>query len=82
MHSPQENWLGATNAATKAPSPDVLVRNAGTLYLFRPLNARAKEWIVENVQLDAQWITNSLVVEARYALPLTQAMLDQGLVLA
>ena len=81
MHS-SRNWLGATDAVTKAPSSDVLVRNAGTLYLFCPLNAQAKAWIAENVPPDAQWFAHALDFEARYALPLTQVMLDQGLVLA
>jgi len=36
-------------------TPDVLVRNEGTLFLFCPLTPRAKEWIDEHVQSDAQW---------------------------
>jgi len=35
--------------------PDVLVNNVGTLFTFCPLTLRAKEWIDEHVQDDAQW---------------------------
>jgi hypothetical protein len=36
-------------------TPDVLVRNEGTVFLFCPLTPRAKEWIDERVQSDALW---------------------------
>jgi hypothetical protein len=39
----------------KQVTPDVLVHNEGTVFLFNPLTARAKEWIEENVQADARW---------------------------
>jgi hypothetical protein len=63
-------------------APDVLVRNEGTVFLFCPLTAQAKEWIDEHVQSDAQWFGNALVVEHRYALGLAEGMKDEGLVLA
>ena len=63
-------------------TPDVLVRDAGTLFLFCPLTPEAKEWIDEHVQSDAQWFGNALVVEHRYALGLAEGMKDEGLVLA
>jgi hypothetical protein len=62
--------------------PDVLVHNEGTVFLFNPLTARAKEWIGEHVQADAQWFGTTLVVEHRYAWGLAQGMKDDGLVLA
>ena len=64
------------------PTPDVLVRNEGTVFLFCPLTLQAKEWIEENVQSDAQWFGKALVVEHRYAWGLAQVMKDEGLVLA
>ena len=66
----------------KASAPDVLVHNEGTVFLFNPLTARAKEWIDDNVQPDAQWFGTTLVVEHRYAWGLAQGMKDEGLVLA
>jgi hypothetical protein len=63
-------------------SPDVLVNNAGTLFTFCPLTARAKEWIAENVQSEGyQWLGATLCVEHRYAWGLAQGMKDAGLVL-
>jgi hypothetical protein len=72
LHSPQEEPV----------SPDVLVNNVGTLYTFCPLTLRAKEWIDEHVQDDAQWFGHALIVEHRYAWGLAQGMKDGGLVLA
>jgi len=68
--------------AQKTATPDVLVHNEGTIFLFNPLTARAKEWIDDNVQPDAQWFGHALVVEHRYAWGLAQGMKDDGLVLA
>jgi hypothetical protein len=61
--------------------PDVLVRDAFTLILFCPLTERARVWIAENVQSDAQWFGNALVVEPRYGWPLMEGMGAEGLVL-
>jgi hypothetical protein len=72
LHSPHE----------KPVTPDVLVNNVGTLYTFCPLTLRAKEWIDEHVQDDAQWFGHALIVEHRYAWGLAQGMIDEGLVLA
>jgi len=63
-------------------TPDVLVRNEGTLFLFCPLTTRGKSWIDENVQPDALWFGGALVVEHRFAWALAQGMFDEGLVLA
>lgn len=71
MKSPQHN-----------PSPDVLVNNAGTLFLFCPFTSKAKEWTDENVQEDAQWFGHALVVETHYAWGLAKGMRDDGLALA
>ena len=63
-------------------TPDILVRNEGTVFLFCPLTPRAKEWIDEHVQSDAQWFGNALVVEHRHAWGLAQVMKNEGLVLS
>jgi len=77
MHSPQYD---ATFNPTS--SPDVLVNNLGTLYTFCPLTLRAKEWIDEHVQDDAQWFGHALIVGHRHAWGLAQGMMDEGLELA
>jgi hypothetical protein len=84
MHSPQDEWLGPMTEAVKpstVSTPDVLVRDAFTLILFCPLTPRAKSWVDENVQSDAQWFGNALCVEPRYAWALAEGMRDSGLVL-
>ena len=77
MDSPQHNA-----AFNPTFNPDVLVNNVGTLYTFCPLTLRAKEWIDQNVQNDAQWFGHALIVEHRYAWGLAQGIKDDGLVLA
>jgi hypothetical protein len=62
-------------------TPDVLVRNEGTVFLFCPLTSQSKEWIDEHVQPDALWFGDALVVEHRFAWGLAQGMKDAGLVL-
>jgi hypothetical protein len=62
-------------------TPDVLVRNEGTVFVFCPLSSQAKEWTNEHVQRDALWFGNVLVVEHRFAWGLAQGMKDAGLVL-
>jgi hypothetical protein len=60
-------------------SPDVLVHNEGTVFLFCPLTPQAKGWIAEHVQPDALWFGSALVVEHRFAWGLAQGMKDAGL---
>jgi hypothetical protein len=62
-------------------TPDVLVRNEGTVFVFCPLTVEAKQWISERVH-DPLWFGSALVVEHRYAWGLAQGMNDAGLVLA
>jgi len=61
--------------------PDVIVRYEGSIFLFEPLTVAAKHWIDANVQPNAQWFANALVVEFRYAAELAAAMRSDGLVL-
>jgi len=63
-------------------TPDVLVQNEGTVFLFCPLTSLGQGWIDEHVQSDALWFGHALVVEHRYAWGLAQGMKDAGLVLA
>jgi len=65
----------------RSSEPDVLVHNEDTIFLFDQFTSRAKEWIEDNVQPDAQWFGTTLVVEHRYASGLAQGMKDDGLVL-
>ena len=65
-----------------SPVPDVLVANAGTVFTFCPLTARAKTWVDENVQAESyRWFGDALVIEHRYAWGLAEGMADAGLIL-
>jgi len=75
------NSQKSVRPAVPPVTPDVLVANVGTLYTFCPLSERAKEWIDQHVQDDAEWFGHALVVEHRYAWGLAQGMKDAGLVL-
>jgi hypothetical protein len=67
---------------SQSVTPDVLVHNEGTLFLFSPLTSQAKEWINEYVKSEPwQWLGHVLVAEHRYARGLAQEMKDAGLVL-
>ena len=63
-------------------TPDVLVQNEGTVFLFCPLTSQGQEWIDEHVQSDAMWFGHALVVDYRFPWGLAQGMQDAGLVLA
>ncbi|MGD1082735.1 MAG: hypothetical protein ABR881_30850 [Candidatus Sulfotelmatobacter sp.] len=48
-------------------TPDVLVRNERTVFVFCLLTSQAEAWIDEHVQSDAQWFGSALIVEHRFA---------------
>ena len=63
-------------------APDVLIANAGTVFVFCPLTSRAKDWIDEHVESELwQWFGKALVVETRLAGGLADGMIGDGLVL-
>ena len=63
-------------------NPDISIENHGTIFLFRPNTPAAAEWVSHNVQEDAQFFGDALVVEHRYAADLAVGMREDGLVLA
>jgi len=59
---------------------DVEVKNEGSVVLLIPMSDRGKDWIDENLQLESwQWYGNAAAVEARYADPIVDGMMDDGL---
>jgi hypothetical protein len=66
----------------KSNQADFSVENHGTLFLFRMNTPAASEWVSENVQSDAQFFGDALVVEHRYAQCLAAGMQAYGLVLS
>lgn len=58
---------------------DIRIEDNGSISLVRPLTRKAKDWIDENVQDDAQWFGRALVVEPRYLPFLVSGMVEEGL---
>lgn len=69
--------------SSKGVAPDVIVVREGAIFLFDLRSPAAKEWVDEHVsEEDTMWWAGKLVVDGeRYARPLAQGMLDDGLVL-
>jgi len=63
-------------------NPDISIENHGSIFLFRINSPAAQAWISENVQDDAQFFGDALVVEWRYAQNLAAGMQADGLVLS
>ena len=83
MRVRRKEHASMSSSSQVVPStPDILVCNEGTVFLFCPLTNQAKAWIDDHVQSDAQWFGNTLVVEHRFAWGLAQGMKNAGLVLA
>jgi hypothetical protein len=64
----------------ETPHADVRVENHSSVFLFVPLSEAADDWIRNNLQDDAQFWGNALVVEHRYARDLAAGMIEHGLV--
>lgn len=64
----------------KSQQPDVFVERSGlSLFLFRLNTQAACDWVSENVPPDAQFFSDALVVEHRFARDLAVGMIGDGL---
>src|SRR5437870_12599115 len=79
---PKEHASMSSSSQVVPNTPDVLVRNEGTVFLFCPLTSRGKQGLEEHVQPGAQWFGGTLVVEHRCACARAQVVQRAGLVLA
>lgn len=68
-----------TATAQLSARSDVVVENHGSIFLFTLRTARARRWVDQHVQEDAQWWAGRLAVEHRYAWDLAQGMAADGL---
>ena len=57
-------------------SPEVLIRDEGTVWIFNPLTPVAQQWFAEHVQSEPPGM--SLVVEQRFVMSLIQGIMDAG----
>lgn len=63
---------------------DFKLANHGSLFLLRPLNSSAKEWMQEHLPMDnpeTRFWGDAIVVEARYIGPIVGGIIEDGLVL-
>jgi hypothetical protein len=56
------------------------IENHGSIVLVRPLTEDVTAWLNENVDDEAQWFGDALVVEPRYVGPLVEGLIEQGFV--
>jgi hypothetical protein len=58
---------------------DVRVRDHGRLYLLDPLTDNGRQWLVDNTTRAWKWLSGCLAVEGRYAGPIVDSMISDGL---
>jgi len=63
-------------------SPDFSIQNHFTVFLICPFSQRARAWIAEFVQPEAQYFGSAIAVEPRYVADLLEGMLAAGLTMA
>jgi hypothetical protein len=72
---------------TKIPAPsasDFALANHGSLFLLRPLNSSAKDWMNDHLPMDSeetQFWGDAIVIESRYVSPIVDGIIADGLVL-
>jgi hypothetical protein len=65
---------------SKPKQPDVLVHGGGSVFHVEPVSLAAREWVDENVPLEAwQWLGSGFGVEHRYIGDLVDGMRGDGL---
>jgi hypothetical protein len=84
VSSDNDEWYGPTSEIVDEVlakrRPDVLIRSEGSVFVFTPITAKAKQWFDANVSAeDWQWLGASLIVEHRYAPGLIAELLEAGL---
>jgi hypothetical protein len=63
---------------------DFKLENHGSLFLLRPLNSVAKDWMDEHLPVDSpetQFCGDAIVIEPRYVAPIVEGIIGDGLVL-
>lgn len=58
---------------------DVAVENHGSIFLFRPVSNKGRQWLHATAPEDAQWWGLALAVEHRYANEVAVCAIDAGL---
>lgn len=84
MFADAADEMGVPNDAPPAAAPmdamvDVTVQDEGTIVLLHLISESAKTWVAENVE-SAPRVGDAIAVEHRYADPIIDGMLADGLV--
>lgn len=58
---------------------DFTIENHGSIFLLRPNTVVAREWIVQNIQPDAQWYGDAVAVEHRYIDDIIDGITNAGM---
>ena len=68
-HAPCGGSASEHPAPTEIPDmSDFQIADQGSIFLIRPLNEAARQWLQENVVSEPwQWVQGALCVEARFA---------------
>ena len=71
-------------APAPLPGPDIRVSNHGSVFLFSPTSAEARETLLELVPPgpDHHYFGNALVVEHRYASAVAEQLQEDGMSVA
>jgi hypothetical protein len=58
---------------------DFSISDQGSIFLIRPLNEAARQWLDENVVSEPwQWVEDALCVETRFARDLVLEIVEAG----
>jgi hypothetical protein len=69
---------------TSTTELDFQLENHGSLFLLRPLNDAAKNWMDEHLPVanpETQFWGDSIIIEPRYVVPIVDGILADGLAL-
>jgi hypothetical protein len=81
MMSSHDSFVASGNSPTHSGKiqPDFAVENHSSIFLFRMNTPAAVEWVSQNVQEDAQFFGDALVVEHRYIADIVAGIQNDGL---
>lgn len=66
-------------AGLEFPTFDFVMQHEGSLCLFRPQNADAKEWLLETAPEDAQFFGDAIACEHRYVSDMISVIEQEGM---
>jgi hypothetical protein len=72
----------STRRTLQKSSPDFELQGHGSLYLLRPLNAAATDWMNEHLPVDSdetQFWGTAIVIESRFVAPIMDGIIADGL---